>query len=122
MYEVGRNYFKPNDSMVLSPTVQTQLITVKTGENLKKGQVIKMSTGKAVADDGLDISLFYGIITTDVDATTEDKEAYCYTFGTFREGSVIFPEGKSYVDYKEEMRNKGIILEKTQEAVNNQEG
>jgi len=109
MYEVTKSQFT-NPQLVLGGPVQTDIVTFASGAKFALGELVIMSTGKMAADAGLDPTKVYGIVASEVDASLADAEGIVYTSGVFNKDEIVFPEGKTYADYKEALRNKGIIL------------
>jgi len=98
------------------PDPTTRNITVKSGENLVRGQVaaIETSTGKVVAydsseADGHNAARF--IVFEDVDATSGDAKGTVYTTGRFNESALVFTTTGELDDtVREALRDYGIIV------------
>ena len=78
------------DNLVLSsltPIVETRILA--TGESVKRGQVLKLDTGKMVAFDEYDSAADANAIAAeDAEAVGGDSFVSCYVFGAFNAGVV----------------------------------
>lgn len=95
------------DNLVLSDAAAlTDLRTLESGENVVRGQLLKLGTGtKLVAMDEYDSATdAYTIAATDADATSADASINVFTFGQF---SIAAIEAVSTgVTISEAMRNQ----------------
>ncbi|WP_018875278.1 head decoration protein [Thioalkalivibrio sp. ALJ8] len=95
-------------------------ITVKEGEDLKRGAVIgkdgddKYLLSAAAADDGSEVPDL--VLAQDVDATGGDTPAIAYSRGDFSESALILGDGHDLDSIREGLRAKGIILTPVQAA------
>jgi hypothetical protein len=93
----------------------TDHVTVKKGQVYKKGTVIGMldadRTCVAIDSSKTDGSQTpYGIIATEVDATTENKETVVYLTGQFNASKLIFGGTDTVDKQKRALRNVGIFI------------
>ena len=101
--------------------VVTDSITVKSGQSYVRGSVVALDAEeKAVLVDSTSatdsIKKPYGILTDDVDATTEDRETTVYLTGEFNQDALIFGGTDTFEIHAVALREIGIILKKTQKA------
>ena len=89
--------------------IVTQTVTIKSGAKLLKDSLVSIDsvTKKAVlASDGQ--KDYFGILTTEVDATTAGKEATVMVTGEFFEEGIIVTE--NHVIDKIVARNKTLFI------------
>lgn len=85
---------------------------------LKRGTLVGLSNGKAYVTgssvDSTSIGVF-GVLTDDIEETTEDTISTAYVTGVFNKGAIILDSSAKLDDYKEELRKLGIYLKEIQE-------
>ncbi|MFS0766045.1 head decoration protein [Peribacillus phoenicis] len=101
--------------------VVTDSIIVKSGQSYVRGSVLaKGADGIAVLVDSASatasIKKPFGILTDDVDATTENVPTTVYLTGEFNQEALVFGGTDTFNTHKGALRDIGIILKKTQKA------
>ncbi|MBQ3678384.1 MAG: hypothetical protein II929_02560, partial [Succinivibrio sp.] len=86
--------------------IKTFPVTVASGQNLKRGALVKMVDGKvsavgstSVAESGSGSAAAYdevfGIMTDDVNASAGDADGVVYVTGDFNKDAIVLAEGLS---------------------------
>lgn len=95
-------------------------IVVNAGRSYVRGSVVALDAdGKAVLVDSAGTGSVrnpYGILTDDIDATTEDLRTTAYVTGEFNQDALVFGGTDTFATHKTAMRNIGLILKETQDA------
>lgn len=98
------------DNLVLTGAIRTDACSLKADSTVRRGELVIMQSGKIIPDTGANPSSVYGIACESLEVSASDQKTEVYVSGEYSLSSVIFPAGKTYADYKEALRNKGIIL------------
>jgi hypothetical protein len=92
----------------------TEELTILSGNNLKRGTVLGKITasGKCVAvdsskSDGSEV--VFAVLSEDMDATLEDKQACAYLTGEFNKDALIFGGTDTIDTHKTALRNLSIF-------------
>ena len=112
-----------HDKLIAGSTVHlhTRKITLISGQNLTRGAVL----GKITASGKYNLSLSAAgdgsqtpdaILAQDCDASGGDKEALAYFRGDFAESALTIGTAHTADSIREGLRDKGIILVKSQGA------
>lgn len=95
--------------------VVTDYVTIKSGNNLKRGTVLGIITtgGKAVAvdstkTDGSEIA--YAILASNTDATAADTLAPVYLTGEYNGNKLIFGGTDTITNHKTALRKLSIFI------------
>lgn len=89
--------------------IKTFPVVVASGENLKRGALVKMVDGKVCAVSAKTDDVF-GIITDDVDASSADTEAVVYVTGDFNGAAIVLGEGLTVGNFVKQAREVGLFL------------
>lgn len=81
---------------------------LKTGENLKRGRLLKLDGGKLVGANTGDEP--HSILVNDVDATAGDTACAYYVSGVYNANQVDFGTGTE-AEFREAARLKGIFFD-----------
>jgi len=103
---VVETYTPDNLETGLSETI-TRTVTVASGQNLKRGQAVKLDSGKV--SELLTTESFYGVMNTDCDATAGDTTGTMIYNGALLESEIIFTTGDS-AEFIESARSLGITF------------
>lgn len=104
--------------------IKTFPVTVASGQNLKRGALVKMVNGKVTAvdsdsvttgegDDAVTTTTYsdvFGIMTDDVDASSADADGVVYVNGDFNKAAIILDDGLTVDSYVKQAREVGIFL------------
>ncbi len=101
--------------------IKTFPVTVASGQNLKRGALVKMVNGKvsavgssSVAESGSGSALafdeVFGIMTDDVNASAGDADGVFYVTGDFNKDAIVLAEGLSVSNFIKQARDVGIFL------------
>lgn len=114
------------DNLIAGDTdIVTDRETLLSGENLIRGALLgkidssgsdkgKLKQCNSVAIDGSQTP--YAILMEDTDASGGDENIDVYKGGTFNEDIIGLVTGDIIDDFKDQLRDVGIIVVKTQEA------
>ena len=96
-----------------------RIVTIKSGQNVKKGSVLGKitSSGKFVlslkaSSDGSETP--DAILAEAVDASTADKHGVVYFSGEFNQTALVFGTGHTAANTSSGLRQKSIFLRKNQ--------
>jgi len=103
---VVETYTPDNLETGLSATI-TRTVTVESGQNLKRGQAVKIASGKV--SELLTTETFYGVMNADCDATSGDTNGTVIYNGALLESEIIFTSGDS-AEFIEAARTLGITF------------
>lgn len=104
--------------------IKTFPVVVASGQNLKRGALVKMVNGKVTAVDSDSVTTgegaeavttttysdVFGIMTDDVDATDADTDGVVYVNGDFNKAEIILGDGLTVDNYVKQAREVGIFL------------
>lgn len=101
--------------------IKTFPVTVASGQNLKRGALVKMVNGKvsavgssSVAESGSGSAVafdeVFGIMTDDVNASAGDADGVVYVTGDFNKDAIVLAEGLSVSNFIKQARDVGIFL------------
>jgi|GEM_PF-2444400 len=104
--------------------IKTFPVTVASGQNLKRGALVKMVNGKVTAvdsdsvttgegDDAVTTTTYsdvFGIMTDDVNASAGDADGVVYVTGDFNKDAIVLAEGLSVSNFIKQARDVGIFL------------
>ncbi len=101
--------------------IKTFPVTVASGQNLKRGALVKMVDGKvsavgstSVAESGSGSAVafdeVFGIMTDDVNASAGDADGVVYVTGDFNKDAIVLAEGLSVSNFIKQARDVGIFL------------
>lgn len=108
--------YSPDRLIAGDHPVMTKTVTIKEGEDLKRGAVLgKDGDGKyllslAAASDGSEDPV--AILAQDVDASDADTEAGIYEAGEFNEDALTFGDGHDADSVRDDLRALSIYLRK----------
>lgn len=85
----------------------TRKITVKSGENLTRGDLVELSTGKAVSFAGNDP---YAVMLEDVDASAGDVIGVASWRATLKGSEVSFGSGSDSITVRDALAVNGTFL------------
>ncbi|MFC4403312.1 head decoration protein [Gracilibacillus xinjiangensis] len=93
-----------------------EAVTVKSGENLKRGTVIAKVSGEVVAvnSGAVEGTTPYGILADDVNATEASIPAVAYLTGEFNEAALSFGGEDTADSHRAKLREIGIFLKNNQ--------
>lgn len=89
--------------------INTFPVTVKSGADLKRGQLVTFADGK-VSAPALKTDSIFGILVDDVNATSSDAPGIVYLNGDFNKEAVIASSSLKVDDFILACRNVGIRL------------
>ena len=118
--------FTPDNLQAGLFPVITETVTIKNGENLKRGSLLGRisesgkyvlshttdSDGTTAIEDGSEEPR--GILAGDVDASSGDKTGVMYKTGQFNSGSVTIGRGHTVSSVQDVLDFRSIYLEKAQ--------
>lgn len=91
-------------------------VTIKTGQNLKRGSVLGIITAETkallvdtTAADGSKLARY--VLAEDTDASLADVEALVYKSGQFCSDMLIVADGQSIASFVEDLRDVNIYVE-----------
>ena len=96
--------------------IKTFPVIVASGQNLKRGALVKYVNGKVsavdstTADDVTTYSDVFGIMTDDVDASDADTEGVVYVTGDFNASAIVLGSGLTVANFVKQAREVGLFL------------
>lgn len=103
------------DRLIAGGNVQTQDVTIASGENVARGAVLGKITasGKYVLSDDAAVDgseVPRAVLAKAVDATAGDTAGHVFVFGEFNANALIFGGTHDAASVKEPLRDVGIII------------
>jgi len=94
------------DNLVIGNVVTDSRYVMTSGQNLARGRLLKLVSGKLTAANTLDTP--HSVLLEDINATAGDTKCSYYVAGVLNENSINYGTGTAS-EFREKLRAVGII-------------